>query len=175
MESGIKINQEHTLHDLTGIAHAVMPLAKQLLGKRGFFLVDLLTSWQQIVGENLARYTLPYQIVFRKDERINGCLTLLTLSGAFAMEIKQKERQILDKVNAYFGYEAIASLKIMQTGNADDFPMAKKPIENLKKNVVSAGEENYITELTKNVQSADLREILQRLGQAVISENKLGE
>ena len=172
MVKEIKIRHEHALHDLTSVAQTAMPVVRQLLGQQGLQTVELLRAWRSIVGPQLAQYTLPCKLVFKKDERSNGCLTLMTISGAFAMEIKQKQQSILNKINSFFGYAAVGSLKIIQTGNPQDFLINKKPFENLKKNVVSDDEENYITELTKDINSPQLRETLQRLGEAVTLQNK---
>lgn len=170
MKDKIKIRSEHTSSGLVNLAKVVMPVAKQLLGAQGFYMVDLLTNWQTIVGKNLASYALPIKLTFKQDERCNGCLSIITLSGAFAMEIKQKERMILNKINEFFGYEAVGKLKILQTAAVADFGVNKKPIENLQKNVVSADKENYITELIKDIQSPKLRLVLQNLGQAIVVE-----
>ncbi|MBO6289440.1 MAG: DUF721 domain-containing protein [Alphaproteobacteria bacterium] len=172
MADKIKIRTEHTLHDLTGIAQTAMPVVKQLLGKQGFYMLELLNNWRCVIGSELAKYTLPYKLSFKKDERSNGCLTLITISGAFAMEIKQKQQLIINKVNSYFGYEAVSTIKILQTGNAEDFLYSKKPLENIKKSVVSQEQENYITELVKNIDSPQLREIVEKLGRQVVLENK---
>ena len=39
--------------------------------------------------------------------------------------------------------------------------------ENRKKTVVSAAQENYITELTQDIQSDELRSVLQSLGKSI--------
>lgn len=88
------------------------------------------------------------------------------------MEIKQKQQLIINKVNSYFGYEAVSTIKILQTGNAEDFLYSKKPLENVKKSVVSQEQENYITELVKGIDSPQLREIVEKLGRQVVLENK---
>lgn len=175
MSPKLKINSEHILHDLTGVGKTIQPLVKQLLGAGGLITLELLKNWEAVVGHDLAQYTLPQKILFKKDERQNGTLILLTLSGAFAMEVKQHEPHILQKINTFFGYPAVTTLKILQTGNPEDFILHKKPLENLKKSVVSATEENYITELTKDIQSEELRTKLQSLGEAIWRKNKQEE
>ena len=172
MTDHIKIRSEHSAKDLINISKVVLPLAKQLLGTHGFYMIELLQNWRLIVGDNLAKYAVPLKISFKKDQRKNGCLILATISGAFAMEIKQKQQHILHHINTFFGYEAVTDLKIMQTADDNILFESKKPSENLQKNVVSAKEENYITELTKDINSPELREIMQRLGHEVVSQNK---
>lgn len=167
----IQINSAHTLDDLTSVGKTIMPLAKQLLGTKGLMEVEIISSWTKIVGEDLAQYSLPQRIIFRKDERTNGCLELLVLSGAFAMELKQREIRIIESVNTYFGYTAINKLKIIQTSTPDNF-LLKKNTENLKKNLVSSSEKCYIMELTRGINSPELREKLESLGQAVFNSIK---
>lgn len=172
MTKKIQIKEEHTLEDLTSVSKTILPLAKQLLGAKGLMEIEILSGWTSIVGEDLAQYSLPQKISFRKNERSDGTLELLVLSGAFAMEIKQREPQILDKINTYFGYKAVSKLKIVQNSCPEIFLIDKKPIDNMKKNLVSKEEQNYITEIVKDIDSSDLRQKLENLGKAVFSSKK---
>ena len=172
MAKKIIISSERKSKDLTSISKTLMPLAKQLLGTRGFMETDLLTNWKHIIGEELARYSLPQKLTFRKDERTDGCLTIAVLSGAFAMEIRQNEPRILDKINIYFGYKAVSKLKIIQNTNPEYFLISKKSIDNVKKNLVTEAEESYITELIKDVSNPELKETLKNLGIAVFNRRK---
>lgn len=172
MAKKIQIKEEHTLEDLTSVSKTILPLAKQLLGAKGLMEIEILSSWTSIVGEDLAQYSLPQKIFFRKNERSDGTLELLVLSGAFAMEIKQRESQILDKINTYFGYKAVSKLKIVQNSCPEIFLIDKKPIDNMKKNLVSKEEQNYITEIVKDIDNSDLRQKLENLGKAVFSSKK---
>ena len=172
MAKKIQIKEEHTLEDLTSVSKTILPLAKQLLGAKGLMEIEILSGWTSIVGEDLAQYSLPQKIFFRKNERSDGTLELLVLSGAFAMEIKQRESQILDKINSYFGYIAVSKLKIVQNSCPENFLIDKKPIDNMKKNLVSKEEQNYITEIVKDIDNSDLRQKLENLGKAVFSSKK---
>lgn len=88
------------------------------------------------------------------------------------MEIKQREPQILSKINTFFGYNAVAKLKIIQNSSPENFLITKKPIDNVKKILVSEEEQNYITEIIKDVDNNNLREHLENLGKAVFSNKK---
>lgn len=175
MAREIKINREHTLKGLTGIAQTALPIARQLLGQHGFTHVELLLSWETIVGKNLAQYSLPQKLAFPKNERSDGCLTIMVPAGAFAMEIKQNEAKIMTQINSFFGYPAVSKIKILQNGTPEDFLIKKKPINKVKKTVVSAEEESYITELVKDIERDDLRETVERLGRAIYTDNNRQE
>ena len=88
------------------------------------------------------------------------------------MEIQHRESQILNKINAYFGYDAVAKLKIIQNSCPENFLFTKKPIDNVKKNLVSPEEHNYITEIIKDVDNNELRRHLEILGEAVLGSKK---
>ena len=172
MAKKLNISSEHKLTDLTNVAKTVNPLLRQLLGNNGMLFLELLSSWEQIIGKELSAYCLPQNIVFKKDERTDGCLSISVLSGAFAMEIQQNEGIILQKINAFFGYNAVGKIRIIQNSNPEDFLQAKKPYGKVKKTIVSAEEEAYITELIKDISDEKLRHTLENLGKAVFSENK---
>lgn len=169
MAEKLNISSEHKLTDLTNVAKTVNPLLRQLLGNNGMLFLELLSSWEQIIGKELSAYCLPQNIVFKKDERTDGCLSISVLSGAFAMEIQQKQQQIIEKINSFFGYPAISKLKIIQSANPENFLLDKKPIDKMKKSVVSASEESYITELTKDINNDELRKTLENIGKYVFS------
>ena len=99
--------------DLQPLTFSLMPLAKKLFGKKGFVEIDIITNWAEIVGENLARYSIPQKIHFPLNSRNNGCLYLDVMSGAFAVEIQHREKYIIDKINMYF--ESRISLPLPST------------------------------------------------------------
>ena len=76
------------------------------------------------------------------------------------------------KINTFFGYNAVAKLKIIQNNSPENFLITKKPIDNVKKILVSEEEQNYITEIIKDVDNNNLREHLENLGKAVFSNKK---
>ena len=172
MTRPLKINKEHILNDLTSVAEMTMPLAKQILGRRGFMQLELLSSWASIVGENMAQYSLPQKLTFPKDSHSDGCLTIMVPAGAFATEIAQNEPQIIDKINVYFGYPAVSKIRILQNGTLQDYLLKKKPIDKVKKTVVTDEEESYITELTKDIEQPELREVVAELGRAILQRKK---
>lgn len=172
MSKKLNISSEHSLTDLTSISKTINPLLRQILGNNGMIFLELLNSWKQIVGENISSYCLPHNIMFDKDKRTEGCLHIKVLSGAFATEIQQRQTEIIEKINSFFGYPAVNKLKISQTGNPENFLFNKKKIDKVKKNVVSASEESYITELTKDINNDELRQILENIGKTVFARKK---
>ncbi len=162
------ITQDRRTDGLINMTGVLMPLAKKMLGKKAFAEADVICNWQDIVGENIASFSKPLKIEFKKGEKINGCLYIETLSGGFALELQMKTKQIIEKVNTFFGYAAVQNIKILQ--NLQDLSL--KPINNREKILVSKEEESYIKNAVGKVKNECLSEALQSLGRAVIMNNK---
>lgn len=99
-----------------GFAQASSLLATRIraVGEaRGFAVTRLLTHWPEIVGEAVARVARPANVSYGHDG-FGATLTILT-TGAQAPMIEMQKDQIRDKVNACYGYRAIARVRITQT------------------------------------------------------------
>lgn len=167
-----KIDDTRKTYGLSSISKTILPFAKQILGRKGFVEVDILTNWHQIAGDELAEYSMPQKIDFRSGQKNNGTLYLNVLSGAFALEIQHRERFIIEKINTYFGYNAVSGIKIIQNNelSLESFNKINRPEK--KKTLVTQEEENYINELAGDVNNSKLKEILVKLGKSVFNNNK---
>lgn len=81
--------------------------------KRGFAVTRLLTHWAEIVGPDLARGAQPVKVGYGRGG-LGATLTVLT-DGATAPLIEMQAPLIRDKVNACYGYTAIARVRVTQT------------------------------------------------------------
>ncbi|MFD1913244.1 DUF721 domain-containing protein [Halodurantibacterium flavum] len=81
--------------------------------KRGFAVSRMLTHWPEVVGTDIAGACRPVRIAYGR-EGMGATLTLL-VQGAMAPVIQMQLPQIRDKVNACYGYNAIARITVTQT------------------------------------------------------------
>ena len=88
-------------------------IAGAALGKRGLGEAQLLAEWNAVVGEELAGETLPMKLSFPSGGRKNGVLKL-RVSSAAALSVQHREPQILERINGFFGYGAVARLALVQ-------------------------------------------------------------
>ncbi|MBL4927047.1 DUF721 domain-containing protein [Fuscibacter oryzae] len=82
---------------------------------RGFAVARLLTQWPEIAGEELARITRPVKISYGR-EGFGATLTLLT-TGAVAPMVEMRKDHLRERVNAVYGYSAIARIHLTQTAS----------------------------------------------------------
>jgi hypothetical protein len=81
--------------------------------KFGFVQSSVVTRWPEIVGERYARACAPESIRFPPGERRDGILQLV-VKPAFAPIIQHSIPEITDRVNRFFGYAAVAKVKMRQ-------------------------------------------------------------
>jgi hypothetical protein len=121
-------------------ARALDPAARA----RGFATTALLSEWPAVVGAELAQFTMPDKVVWpkRRDEagqdspqkghRVEGAILVLRVEGPRAIEVQHRSGQILERVNAYFGYRAVAEMRIRQapvTRKASRPPAPPPPVD----------------------------------------------
>jgi hypothetical protein len=104
------------------VARLLDPIARA----RGFATTAILSEWPAVVGEELASFTAPEKLVWprrtedREDAspqsawRDDGAILVIKVDGPRAVELQHRAEQILERVNTYFGYRAIAQLRFLQ-------------------------------------------------------------
>lgn len=75
----------------------------------GFVQGALVSRWAEIVGERYAKVSQPESIRFPQGRRKHGMLTLL-VEGAHAPLMQHVGPMVIERVNRFFGYEAVAKL-----------------------------------------------------------------
>jgi hypothetical protein len=106
--------------------------------KFGFHSAEIMASWETIVGADLARLTRPETIKWPRGARSHldaadeggrsaGATLIVASDPAFALEVSYRHKEIIDRINRYFGYRAIAQLKVHQVPRAEPVNAAKAP------------------------------------------------
>ncbi len=80
---------------------------------RGFAVSRLLTHWAEIAGADIAQISRPIKISYGKGG-LGANLTLLT-TGAAGPMLQMQLPALREKVNACYGYNAIARITLTQT------------------------------------------------------------
>lgn len=79
----------------------------------GFVQSAVVSRWPEIVGERYAEVSSPESIRFPQGKRSDGVLRL-KVSGAHATMMQHVEPAIIERVNRFFGYPAVAKITIQQ-------------------------------------------------------------
>lgn len=140
---------------------------------RGFAVTRLLTHWSEIVGQDVAGIARPVDVSYGR-QGMGATLTVLTTGAQAPMLEIQKER-LREKVNAVYGYNAIARIRITQTaptgfseGQAD-FSHAPKPRQEPAPDPVVS---RTAAEVAAGLGDEKLRAAIESLARNVLSKSK---
>ena len=79
----------------------------------GFVQSSIVSRWKEIVGARYAAVSAPESIRFPPGKKSGGTLTLV-VEGAHAPMMQHVAPAIQERVNQFFGYEAVARVAIRQ-------------------------------------------------------------
>ncbi|MEO9649533.1 MAG: DciA family protein [Roseobacter sp.] len=138
---------------------------------RGFAQSRLLTQWAEIAGEMISTVSRPVDVSYGRGG-MGATLTLLT-TGSNAPVLEMEKEKLRARVNAVYGYNAIARIRITQTaptGFSDgqvDFRHAKgsKPVERTDPVLRQKAED-----FTEPVADDSLRRALAQLGENILNK-----
>jgi hypothetical protein len=83
--------------------------------RQGFAAVEIVTQWQAIVGEDLAKRSEPIKLTWpRRDDPDSIGVLQIRVEGAYALEIQHLQPVIIERVNRYFGWRCVGKLAIRQ-------------------------------------------------------------
>jgi hypothetical protein len=79
----------------------------------GFVQSSIVSRWREIVGQRYAGVSSPESIRFPPGKRSDGVLTLV-VEGAHAPTMQHVAPVIVERVNRFFGYPAVARITFKQ-------------------------------------------------------------
>jgi hypothetical protein len=112
-----------------GPARAVADLLPAVGGaafkRYGFVQSGIVTRWAEIVGARYASVSSPESIRFPPGKKAEGVLTV-AVKGAHAPMMQHIAPEIVERVNRFFGYAAVARL-VLKQGNVAPRPSRVAP------------------------------------------------
>jgi len=133
------------------------------LKSQGFASAEILARWPDIVGTEIAAHSEPLKINWPRpqgDEDPDPATLVLRVEGPAALEIQHLSAVILERVNRFFGWQAIGRIALRQAPlRRRDKPQAPPPPDP----AVAA----RLAEVMTEVHDPGLRQALARLGAAI--------
>ena len=133
----------------------------------GFVQSAVVSRWAEIVGPRYAGVSSPESIRFPHGERIQGVLSL-AVEGAHAAMLQHVAPELIERVNRFFGYEAVARIRIVQ-GAAR--PRVKRAVP-----APPPPPSVEIGDSLRAIADPELRAVLESLGQGLVGNGlRLGK
>ena len=117
----------------------------------------LILNWKLIIRDSISNLATPIKVKYYRNV---GTLHLGAVSGGMATKIFYMQDAILERVNAFFGYNAISNIKVIQSSVGNN---GKKQID---KKIYMPNKEHR--KLTEDIADNTLKEALQSLGDAIV-------
>lgn len=160
------------MSDLRPISDSVASLTKGTFTRKFISLGRILTSWNDIVGPDMASRAQPVKLNYRKpkDAKDKPQASLdIGVSSADAAVLHYQKDLILERLNQIFGERWITAIRFVHqaANNEDALPAAPpKPL--------SAADMEQISQTVAAVEDPEIRKRLEKLGQGVLRKrNKI--
>lgn len=133
------------------------------LKSQGFASAEILARWRDIVGPEIAAHSEPLKINWSRvqgDEPPEPATLVLRVEGPAAVEIQHLSSVILERVNRFFGWQAVGRLALRQAPLRRREPPKRPPAPD-------AALAAQIAETLPDITDENLRQALARLGASI--------
>ena len=139
------------------IGNSLPKIVDKNIKEKNFIEVSLIKKWREIIGEDIAKFCWPIKIIFSNINNSNGIIFLKTKRGR-SMEIEFKNEEIIEKLNQYFGYNAISKISVVQDFDIKDA---------YKKNKKREKNKNTQSKIINKVKKGDVKMALKKLNKTL--------
>lgn len=144
------------------LAEVVHRTLKDAFAKQGFAATEIVTRWPDIVGPEIAAHTEPEKVQWprpRDGKTPEPGILVLRVEGPTALEIQHLSAVILERVNRFFGWRAVADLRLRQA-----------PLRRKRRPASASVDPEAVARIAADlgrISDANLRDALARLGAAI--------
>jgi hypothetical protein len=132
--------------------------------KQGFASVELVTRWAEIVGPEIAAHSQPEKIQWPRTPQARAApepgTLMLRVEGPAALEVQHLSDVILQRVNQFFGWQAVGSMRLRQA------PLSRRAAPR-RAAVPDTAAVTRVAATLPEIKDEKLREALARLGAAM--------
>jgi hypothetical protein len=133
-----------------------------VLRAQGFASTEIISRWNDIVGSEIAGHCEPLKINWPRaatDDKPEPATLVLRVEGPAALEIQHLSAVIIERVNRFFGWQAIGRIAIRQA------PLRRREPSPAPK--IDDAAAARIADALPDIKDDNLRQALGRLGSAI--------
>ena len=136
----------------------------------GFAHGDLVAQWAAIAGDDVAAKCSPLRMAWpkgrdRQKRQAEGATLTVRADQGAGLALSYQTTAIVERINAYFGYHAVANLKIVQRDRTVRHQAPASGITGPTPDIV-----NIVRQKIDRLQDKELKEALARLGTAALAK-----
>ena len=84
---------------------------KKIINKKGHIYSETLSNWKYLVGNELFKVCFPK--TFKNSNRFGVSTLVVMVKRGHEVDIEYSKKNILDKMNNFFGYDVVEKLKFI--------------------------------------------------------------
>lgn len=146
------------------LSELLAPTLSGVLKTQGFASAEILSRWTDIVGTEIAASSEPLKINWPRptgrEEQPEPATLILRVEGPAALEVQHQTAVILERVNRFFGWQAIGRIALRQAPLRRRSPARRRPASD----PAAAAQ---VADALPGIEDEPLREALGRLGAAI--------
>ena len=127
---------------------------KKVINKKGHIYSETLNNWKYIVGDDLFKVCYPKS--FKNSNRFGVSTLLIMVKRGHEVDLEYSKKNIIDKMNSFFGYLVVEKLKLTSFDYEKKFHQ-EKSVD--KKNVTNNKYLNKINDVTNEKIKKSLLEL----------------
>lgn len=89
---------------------------KKIINKKGHIYSETLNNWKYIVGVDLFKFCYPKS--FKNSNRLGTSTLLVMVKKGHEVDMEYSKKEIIDKMNSFFGYSVVEKLKFISFDSA---------------------------------------------------------
>ena len=105
-----------TIQGLRSFKDTLPTNIKKIIKKKGHIFSETLSNWKYIVGDELFKFCYPKS--FKNSNKFGVSTLLVMVKRGQEVDIEYSKKQIIDKMNSYFGYAVVEKLKLVSFDNS---------------------------------------------------------
>ena len=143
-----------TIQGLRSFKDTLPKNVKKIINKKGHVYSETLNNWKSIVGKNLFKICFPKS--FKNSNRFGVSTLLIMVKRGHEVDIEYSKKEILDKMNSFFGYFVVEKLKFI---SFDDDQNLSSSSDNQEKNVTIKKYQNKLNDIKNDKIKKSLTEL----------------
>ena len=149
------------IQGLRPFASSIPKTLKKHLKKGGYNYSNIIDNWTRMVEKKISDACYPVTVKMGKEMK-NGTLVLNVIHGK-EMEIEYEKKEIIDKINSFFGYNCISHITLK---------IAQNTIKTKNKNFPKIKNLYKVKEKMKKIENEELQNSLNNFLKAFNERNK---
>ena len=127
---------------------------KKIIKKKGHIFSETLSNWRYIVGDKL--FQICYPKSFKNSNKFGVSTLQVMVKRGHEIDLEYSKREILDKMNSFFGYKVVEKLNFIS------FDDAQTKFKKMKENNKSVTNNKY-TDRVKVIKNDKIKNSLLEL------------